>query len=105
MIVWSLLVIAFCKVALERNGFNLGPIVHAILINVYLAKGFYWETGYFCTIDVTMDRAGYYLCWGSLCFVAVSLALVTLQNQLYALNFYRLSSPSTRILWWLILVE
>lgn len=71
MISWALLVILFCNLDVQRNGFRLAPIVHALLINIYLAKGFYWETGYFGTIDVTMDRAGYYLCWGSLCFVPV----------------------------------
>ncbi len=34
-------------------------------------KFFYWETGYFNTIDITMDRAGYYLCWGCLVWVQV----------------------------------
>lgn len=31
---------------------------------MYIAKFFWWETGYFNTLDMMMDRAGYYLCWG-----------------------------------------
>lgn len=27
---------------------------------------FRWEAGYFTTLDVTYDRAGYYLCWGGM---------------------------------------
>ena len=72
MMAWPLLVLIFCIADLQTNGFNLGPIVHALLTNVYLAKFFYWETGYFNTLDITMDRAGYYLCWGCLCWVEVS---------------------------------
>ena len=71
MMAWPLLVLIFCIADLQTNGFNLGPIVHALLTNVYLAKFFYWETGYFNTLDITMDRAGYYLCWGCLCWVEV----------------------------------
>ena len=69
---WAMLVLVFCKVDLDQNGFHIGPVVHALLINIYLAKFFYWETGYFNTLDITMDRAGYYLCWGCLCWVQVS---------------------------------
>ena len=71
MMAWPILVSVFCLVDIEKNGFHYGPIVHALLINVYLAKFFYWETGYFNTLDITMDRAGYYLCWGCLCWVQV----------------------------------
>ena len=28
-----------------------------------------WETGYWCTMDIAHDRAGYYLCWGCLVWV------------------------------------
>ena len=72
MMAWAMLVLVFCKVDVDQNGFNIGPVVHALLINIYLAKFFYWETGYFNTLDITMDRAGYYLCWGCLCWVQVS---------------------------------
>ena len=37
-------------------------------------KFFYWETGYFNTLDITLDRAGYYLCWGCLCWVQASIS-------------------------------
>ena len=53
------------------NGFNLGPLVNAGLINLYLLKFSYWETGYFSTLDITLDRAGYYLCWGCLTWVQI----------------------------------
>jgi hypothetical protein len=37
----------------------------------YVCRFFYWETGYFQTLDITLDRAGYYLCWGCLTWVQV----------------------------------
>ena len=36
---------------------------------IYICKFFWWETGYWCSIDIMHDRAGYYLCWGCLCWV------------------------------------
>merc|ERR1712165_236433 len=69
---WALLHIVFCVGGIQIHGFSdasLGQIVNATLVNIYLLKFFYWETGYFNTLDITLDRAGYYLCWGCLCWV------------------------------------
>jgi len=71
MMGWALLVLNFGIASLQKNGFHLGPFVNAALINIYLLKFFYWETGYFNTLDITLDRAGYYLCWGCLTWVQV----------------------------------
>jgi hypothetical protein len=35
-------------------------------VNTTVTKFFIWETGYFNTIDIMHDRAGYYICWGCL---------------------------------------
>lgn len=35
----------------------------------YLIKFFYWEDGYFYTIDMACDKCGYYLVWGCMTFV------------------------------------
>ena len=34
-----------------------------------MTKFFLWETGYWNSMDIQHDRAGYYLCWGCLCWV------------------------------------
>jgi Ergosterol biosynthesis ERG4/ERG24 family. len=34
-----------------------------------VAKFFWWEAGYFSTLDIILDRAGYYICWGCLVWV------------------------------------
>jgi len=66
---WQILIIAYFFASLERNGWNSGMAVNVVLQSVYIAKFFWWEAGYFTTLDITLDRAGYYLCWGCLVFV------------------------------------
>jgi 7-dehydrocholesterol reductase len=41
MLGWALLVIVFCVAGIEKNGFTLGPVVNATLINIYLVRPFY----------------------------------------------------------------
>jgi 7-dehydrocholesterol reductase len=36
---------------------------------VYIAKFFWWETGYLRSLDIMHDRAGFYICWGCLVWV------------------------------------
>merc|ERR1712232_1012771 len=36
---------------------------------IYLVKFFIWEIGYMRTIDIVVDRAGFYIIWG--CLVCV----------------------------------
>merc|ERR1712123_262684 len=78
MMGWAILVINFAIASIQLNGLKLGPLVNALLINIYLFKFFHWETGYFNTLDITLDRAGYYLCWGCLTWVQVFLHLFCL---------------------------
>ncbi len=51
-----------------------GEISESLLVNVgiqlvYIAKFFWWESGYLSTMDIMHDRAGFYLCWGCLVFL------------------------------------
>ena len=36
---------------------------------IYITKFFWWEAGYMRTIDIMLDRAGYYICWGCLVLI------------------------------------
>lgn len=36
---------------------------------VYVYKFFLWEVGYFNSIDIMQDRAGYYIVWGCLVYL------------------------------------
>lgn len=69
MMVWSLAVMLFWFKSLKVYGFVDSHFVTMILIELYLAKFFHWESGYMKTIDICVDRAGFYLCYGCFCFV------------------------------------
>jgi 7-dehydrocholesterol reductase len=75
MMVWTLVVVLFWMKSLKSHGFVDSHFVTMILIVSYLAKFFWWEAGYMKTIDICVDRAGWYLCYGCLCFVPLFYAL------------------------------
>lgn len=75
MMIWTLVVILFWMKSLKEYGFVDSHFVTMILIVSYLAKFFWWESGYMKTIDISVDRAGFYICYGCLCFVPVLYAL------------------------------
>ncbi len=56
-------------------------------MQAYVFKFFLWETGYWSSMDITHDRAGFYLCWGCLVWVpgvytSPAMYLVRHPNQL-----------------------
>ena len=55
-------------------------------------KFFYWEIGYMRSIDIIMDRAGFYETWGCLTFVPSVSAIV---RQLLQCCAHQLSVPCT----------
>ncbi|KAI8529778.1 hypothetical protein RHMOL_Rhmol12G0251700 [Rhododendron molle] len=44
-------------------------LISTILMLVYVSKFFWWEDGYWNTMDIAHDRAGFYICWGCLVWV------------------------------------
>ncbi|CAG0919249.1 unnamed protein product [Notodromas monacha] len=71
MVAWQIFILAFFFAGIKREGFNYGFAVNVLLQSIYVAKFWWWESGYFWTLDVALDRAGYYLCWGCLVWVPV----------------------------------
>ncbi len=69
MLMWQLLIIIYFFAGLQMHSFDRGHLVNVLLQTIYIYKFFRWETGYFNTLDITLDRAGYYLCWGCLVWV------------------------------------
>jgi 7-dehydrocholesterol reductase len=69
MISWQIIILFFMFYYFKKYGFNNGIFVTVLLQSIYIGKFFYWETGYFNTLDITLDRAGYYICWGCLVFL------------------------------------
>ena len=53
----------------------------------WLGNNCRWESGYWNTMDIAHDRAGYYLCWGCLNWVP---AIYTSQPLFLASNPYQL---------------
>jgi 7-dehydrocholesterol reductase len=69
MSAWFLLVNVFCWKCFVVNGFTDSILITNVLISLYLTKFFHWESGYMKTIDIVLDRAGFYLCYGCICWV------------------------------------
>ncbi|PSN39628.1 7-dehydrocholesterol reductase [Blattella germanica] len=56
MMGWQLLILSFYLAGVQRHGFNVATLVNLLL----------QVSGYFGTLDIILDRAGYYICWGCL---------------------------------------
>ncbi|KAJ9577143.1 hypothetical protein L9F63_006265, partial [Diploptera punctata] len=69
MMGWQLLILVFYLAGVQRHGFSAATLVNLLLQSVFVAKFFWWEAGYFSTLDIILDRAGYYICWGCLVWV------------------------------------
>jgi len=70
LMLWALLPIAFMGATVELGcPLTYAQVINTVLQVIYVAKFFAWETGYFSTIDIMHDRAGYYICWGCLVWV------------------------------------
>lgn len=69
MMGWALLVCVHVVKSYELHGFVDSMCVSAALQLLYITKFFWWEAGYLHTIDIILDRAGFYICWGCLVFI------------------------------------
>ncbi|XP_045159809.2 uncharacterized protein LOC123525122 [Mercenaria mercenaria] len=64
--VWPLLVCICALKSYELYGFVDSMLVTTILQLFYITKFFIWEAGYYGTMDIVQDRAGFYIIWGCL---------------------------------------
>ncbi|KAM7306631.1 7-dehydrocholesterol reductase isoform X1 [Ixodes scapularis] len=78
MMLWQLMVLISWKAQVEDSGWNWSMAATAILQTVYIAKFYWWEDGYMTSIDIIVDRAGYYICWGCICFLGLLYGLTSL---------------------------
>ena len=69
MMSWPLLMISYAAAQHELHGLTDAMVVSAGLQIIYMAKFFWWETGYLGSMDIMHDRAGFYICWGVLVWV------------------------------------
>ena len=64
MMFWQLGLICYAAKQYEMLGYVSSSMFASVAIqSVYICKFFIWETGYFNSMDIQHDRAGYYICW------------------------------------------
>ena len=70
MMFWALGIISYAHKQYLDIGYVSTTMASSVLLQlVYITKFYIWETGYFCSMDIQHDRAGYYLCWGCLVYL------------------------------------
>lgn len=93
MMFWQLGLICYAFKQYELYGYVSSSMIASVALQtVYIAKFFYWETGYFCSMDIQHDRAGYYLCWGCCCWVP---SMYTIHTFFLVTHPVLLSAPTT----------
>jgi 7-dehydrocholesterol reductase len=69
MMAWPILILAFAAKQEQLYGISDSMIVSVVLQLIYVGTFFYYESGYFKTMDIQEDRAGYYIVWGVMVWV------------------------------------
>lgn len=71
MMGWAVLTLCYAVRQAQALGGAPSPSMLACvaLMQLYVFKFFLWETGYWSSMDIAHDRAGFYLCWGCLVWV------------------------------------
>jgi 7-dehydrocholesterol reductase len=70
MTFWMLAGLSYAYRSYTVHGvIDYGLLFTAVSQYIYLVKFFAWESGYMASMDVTVDRAGFYEIWGCLVFV------------------------------------
>jgi 7-dehydrocholesterol reductase len=96
MMLWQMLIICYAYKQYSLFGYITSSMFVSVFIQtVYIFKFFYWETGYFCTMDIQHDRAGYYICWGCMMWVP---CVYTLHTFYLTTHPVLLSLPATLLL-------
>lgn len=64
---WLLLSLVYFIATVQLHGISYPIVVSALILSLYILKFYHYEsTGYYDSLDICFDRAGYYLIWGSL---------------------------------------
>ncbi|MCB9683247.1 MAG: 7-dehydrocholesterol reductase [Alphaproteobacteria bacterium] len=79
MMGWSVVFVVCALKQIELYGALSTSMAASVAVLVaYLFKFFWWEGGYFHSLDIMHDRFGYYICWGVLVWVPAIYCLVAL---------------------------
>jgi len=92
MTFWQLAGLSFTMASYERHGaLDPGLLLCAVSQYLYLVKFYLWEIGYMRSIDIIVDRAGFYETWGCIVWVP---SVYTLHTRSAVLTPSGLSWPS-----------
>ncbi len=70
MMAWPLILVSFAAKQQALTGTISDAMAVAVGLQlIYVAKFFWWETGYVRSLDMMHDRAGFYICWGCLAWL------------------------------------
>jgi 7-dehydrocholesterol reductase len=69
MMSWGILLISYAAKQQALYGLSDSMIVSVVLQLLYITKFYVWETGYWRSLDIMHDRAGFYICWGCMVWV------------------------------------
>ncbi len=90
MMGWGLILMSFAAKQTELYELTNSMTIAVALQLFYIAKFFWWETGYLRSMDIMYDRAGFCICWGCMVwlpciYTSPTLYLVNHPNQLSTL--------------------
>jgi 7-dehydrocholesterol reductase len=69
MMSWGLFLLSYAAKQEQLYGLSDSMVISVALQLIYITKFFMWETGYFRSLDIMHDRAGFMICWGCLVWV------------------------------------
>lgn len=96
MMGWSVAIVAFGMKQAEILGRPaLSTVTSCALQLMYVLKFFWWEAGYFNTVDIIHDRFGFYIFWGCSSFLP---SVYTLTSLYLSSKFVPLSTAQATIL-------
>ncbi|OGT44530.1 MAG: 7-dehydrocholesterol reductase [Gammaproteobacteria bacterium RIFCSPHIGHO2_12_FULL_38_11] len=87
MMSWPIIILSFAAKQTQSVGLHNSMLVSIIIMLVYIAKFFWWESGYLRSMDIMHDRAGFYICWGCLVWVPSIYTLPAMYLVNHPVNF------------------
>jgi 7-dehydrocholesterol reductase len=70
MMSWGIILISYAAKQQSLFGFISNSLLISVALQLfYIAKFYWWETGYLRSLDIMHDRAGFYICWGCMVWV------------------------------------
>lgn len=87
MMSWPIIIISFAAKQAQLYGLHNTMIVSVVIMLIYIAKFFWWESGYLRSMDIMHDRAGFYICWGCLVWVPGIYTLPVMYLVNHPVNF------------------